>query len=112
MTGIWAVVPVKAFREIVQDALRNIQAALEAPRFSKQTFSGCDVMMVGKHEEKLALVQQRGIKTYLLKDVARILPDGGRRVDMVVECTGSAEGLELAMRLVRPRGTIILKSTC
>src|SRR5258706_10336429 len=45
--------------------------------------SGCDVMMVGKHEEKLALVQQRGIKTYLLKDVARILPDGGRRVDMV-----------------------------
>jgi threonine dehydrogenase-like Zn-dependent dehydrogenase len=73
--------------------------------------SGCDVMMVGKHEEKLALVQQREIKTYLLKDVARILPDGGRRVDMVVECTGSAEGLELAMRLVRPRGTIILKST-
>ena len=73
--------------------------------------SGCDIMMIGKHEEKLALVQQRGIKTFLLKDVARILPDGGRRVDMVVECTGSAEGLELAMRLVRPRGTIILKST-
>jgi len=23
----------------------NIQAGLEAPRFSKQTFSGCDVMM-------------------------------------------------------------------
>jgi gamma-glutamyltranspeptidase / glutathione hydrolase len=23
----------------------NIQAALEAPRFSKHTFSGCDVMM-------------------------------------------------------------------
>ncbi len=73
--------------------------------------SGCDVMMVGKHEEKLALVERRGIKTYLLKDVVGILPDGGRRVDMVVECTGSAEGLELAMRLVRPRGTIILKST-
>jgi len=75
------------------------------------TLGGCDVMMVGKHEEKLALVQQRGIKAYLLKDVARIMSDGGRRVDMVVECTGSAEGLELAMRLVRPRGTIILKST-
>jgi threonine dehydrogenase-like Zn-dependent dehydrogenase len=75
------------------------------------TLGGCDVMMVGKHEEKLALVQQRGIKAYLLKDVARIMSDGGRRVDMVVECTGSAEGLELAMRLVRPRGMIILKST-
>jgi len=28
-----------------------------------------------------------------------------------VECTGSEHGLELAIRLVRPRGTIILKST-
>jgi threonine dehydrogenase-like Zn-dependent dehydrogenase len=75
------------------------------------TLSGCDVIMVGKHEEKLALVERRGIKTYLLKDVVGMLPDGGRRVDMVVECTGSAAGLDLAMRLVRPRGTIILKST-
>ena len=32
-------------------------------------------------------------------------------VDLVVECTGSAQGLELALRLIRPRGTIILKST-
>ncbi len=32
-------------------------------------------------------------------------------IDLVVECTGSAQGLELAMQLVRPRGTIILKST-
>ena len=30
---------------------------------------------------------------------------------MVVECTGSTQGLELALRLVRPRGTLILKST-
>jgi gamma-glutamyltranspeptidase/glutathione hydrolase len=27
------------------DFKMNIQAALEAPRFSKHTFSGCDVMM-------------------------------------------------------------------
>jgi threonine dehydrogenase-like Zn-dependent dehydrogenase len=75
------------------------------------TLSGCEVIMVGKHEEKLALAEHRGIKTYLLQDVSGVLPDGGRRVNMVVECTGSAQGLELAMRLVRPRGTIILKST-
>jgi threonine dehydrogenase-like Zn-dependent dehydrogenase len=31
--------------------------------------------------------------------------------DVVVDCTGSASGLELAMAMVRPRGTIILKST-
>ena len=30
---------------------------------------------------------------------------------MVVECLGSAQALEMALRLVRPRGTIILKST-
>ncbi len=73
--------------------------------------AGCDVRVVGKHREKLALVEQRGIKTYRLEDVARALADLGRRFDMVVECSGSARGLELALRLVRPRGTVILKST-
>lgn len=73
--------------------------------------SGCDVCVVGKHREKLALIEQRGIATYSLEDVERVLADVGRRVDMVAECTGSARGLELALRLVRPRGTVILKST-
>jgi threonine dehydrogenase-like Zn-dependent dehydrogenase len=73
--------------------------------------SGCEVAMVGKHEEKLALVAQRGVRTYLLAGADRLLQTLGRRVDMVVECTGSAQGLELAMRIVLPRGTVILKST-
>ena len=34
-----------------------------------------------------------------------------RGADLAVECTGSPEGLELAARAVRPRGTIVLKST-
>ncbi|HYB02004.1 MAG TPA: alcohol dehydrogenase catalytic domain-containing protein [Ktedonobacteraceae bacterium] len=74
--------------------------------------SGCDVTMVGKHEEKLALAAARGIRTQRLEEFEgsqSITP--GSRVDLVVECTGSAQGLELAMRLARPRGTIILKST-
>jgi threonine dehydrogenase-like Zn-dependent dehydrogenase len=66
-------------------------------------------MMVGKHEEKLALVEQYGVATRLLKDVETVLD--GRCVDHVVECTGSAQGIELAMKLVRPRGTLHLKST-
>lgn len=73
--------------------------------------SGCEVAMVGKHEEKLALVAPRGIGTYLLTDAGHLLQKMGRRVDMVVECTGSAQGLELALHLVRPRGTVVLKST-
>ncbi len=70
--------------------------------------SGCELIMVGKHEEKLALAAQHGVHTYLLTDTQHL---HGRRVDMVVECTGSAPGLETALRLVRPRGTVILKST-
>jgi 2-desacetyl-2-hydroxyethyl bacteriochlorophyllide A dehydrogenase len=36
----------------------------------------------------------------------------GLGIDIVVDATGNPEGLELAMRLVRPRGTIALKTTC
>src|SRR5207302_4288489 len=75
------------------------------------TLSGCEVVMVGKHEEKLALAEKRGVRTYVLAGAQGFTLENGRRVDMVVECTGSAQGLEMALRLVRPRGTIILKST-
>jgi threonine dehydrogenase-like Zn-dependent dehydrogenase len=71
--------------------------------------NGCEVTMVGKYEEKLALARQRGIATHLLKDAEQYAVS--KRVDVVVECTGSAQGLTLAMRLVCPRGTILLKST-
>src|SRR5712692_3057863 len=73
--------------------------------------SGCEVIMVGKHKEKLALAEKRGVRTYQLTDTQSFTLENGRRVDMVVECSGSAQGLEMALRLVRPRGTIILKST-
>lgn len=75
------------------------------------TLSGCEVTMVGKHEEKLALVEKHGVHTYLLDDVERFVLENGRRADIVVECTGSAQGLELALRAVRARGVLILKST-
>lgn len=75
------------------------------------SLASCEVMMIGKHPEKLALVEQRGITTCLLDDVEHLLKKAGRRVDMVVECTGAAQGLELALQLTRPRGTVLLKST-
>ncbi|GAC1647632.1 MAG: alcohol dehydrogenase catalytic domain-containing protein [Ktedonobacteraceae bacterium] len=73
--------------------------------------SGCDISMVGKHVEKLALVEKYGISTHLLKDIEQQGFPSEQRVDHVVECTGSAQGIELALRLVRPRGTLHLKST-
>ena len=75
------------------------------------TLSACEVLMVGKHEEKLALAEKHGVRTYVLNDVHNFALENGRRVDMVVECTGSAQGLEMALRLVRARGVITLKST-
>ena len=73
--------------------------------------SGCEVTMIGKHEEKLALAAQRGISTKTVEEQLIAPTSPASRVDLVVECTGSAPGLELAMQLVRPRGCIFLKST-
>ena len=65
-----------------------------------------DVLVVGKHPEKLALLDAIGVKTALLSED---LPQ--RAADIVVECTGSESGLPTALSLVRPRGTIVLKTT-
>jgi threonine dehydrogenase-like Zn-dependent dehydrogenase len=67
--------------------------------------TGCELRAVGRHPEKLALLARRGIATGPPGD----LPD--RWADVVVECTGNPQGLFEARRAVRPRGTIVLKST-
>lgn len=68
--------------------------------------TGCPVRVVGKHPEKLALCEKWQIRSRLLADIA---PRHDQ--DIVVDCTGSAAGFELAMQIVRPRGTVVLKST-
>lgn len=73
--------------------------------------SGCELIMVGKHKEKLALAASYISEAFVLEDATTFHLPGKRRVDFVVECTGSAQGLELAARLCRPRGTVVLKST-
>lgn len=67
--------------------------------------TGCELLAVGRHSEKLAILNDRGISTVLERDLT------GERADVVVECTGRADGLTLARQLVRPRGTIVVKST-
>jgi len=68
--------------------------------------TGASVTLVGKHADNLALVADRGVATTLLEDWA---PAGS--ADCVVEATGSATGLAQAAAAVRPRGTLVLKST-
>ena len=63
------------------------------------------VRLIGRYSEKLSLCEKWRIKHRHLDDI-------GRRADqdIVVDCTGSGTGLEIAMQLVRPRGTIVVKT--
>ncbi len=71
--------------------------------------TGCDLTVHGRHEQKLARLATRGIDTVNVSQV-EALP-GPVDADVVVEATGSAGGFAAARRLVRPGGTLVLKST-
>jgi threonine dehydrogenase-like Zn-dependent dehydrogenase len=64
-------------------------------------------VLIGKHPAKLAIAGRRGVETALL-DAARAR---GRGFDAVVEASGDASGFALALDLLRPQGTLVLKST-
>lgn len=68
--------------------------------------AGCPVRVIGKHPDKLALCEKWSIRSRPLDE---IIPRHDQ--DVVVDCTGSAAGLEMAVQMVRPRGTVVLKST-
>ncbi len=64
-----------------------------------------DVILVGKHQNKLDIAKAQGVKTVLLNDLKQ------EKYDVVVEATGSASGFEMSMSLTKPRGVLVLKST-
>lgn len=68
--------------------------------------TGCQLVLVGRHASKLAVAERVGIRTALAGDVA-----ARKDQDVVVDCTGRIEGLEHALQLVRPRGTLVMKTT-
>jgi threonine dehydrogenase-like Zn-dependent dehydrogenase len=65
-----------------------------------------EVLVVGKHPGKLAVLKSLGLTTCLLSELAM-----EPQADIVVDCTGSDTGLPTALKLVRARGTIVLKTT-
>jgi 2-desacetyl-2-hydroxyethyl bacteriochlorophyllide A dehydrogenase len=67
-----------------------------------------NLMLVGKHPEKLALAMHLGIKTALAGNL-RLKPED--KPELVIEATGSPEGFNQAIGLCRPQGTVVLKST-
>ncbi len=69
--------------------------------------TGCNLLLVGKHPEKLEFfTRMHGSSITLDSFRSR---EG--RFDVVVEASGHPSGWELAVRRVKPRGIIVLKST-
>ena len=66
-----------------------------------------ETLLIGRHSRKLELLHDR-METVLETELS---PNRHHQWDIVVEASGTTQGLNLAMNLVRPRGTIALKST-
>ena len=65
-------------------------------------YAGADVTVIGKHEDKLKLFEK------IAKTTTEHIKEG---YEVLVEATGSPEGIGIAIGLVRKMGTIVLKST-
>jgi threonine dehydrogenase-like Zn-dependent dehydrogenase len=67
---------------------------------------GARVMVSGRHDSCLEIASRLGL-------AIQPAPRPPEPVhDLVVEATGSASGLDEAQRWCRPRGTVVMKSTC
>jgi threonine dehydrogenase-like Zn-dependent dehydrogenase len=66
--------------------------------------TGAEVVIIGRHDTNLRVAATLGIPAVTVERAPR-------GVDLVVEASGRPGGLAIAQTLVRPRGTLILKST-
>ncbi|MBI4850127.1 MAG: alcohol dehydrogenase catalytic domain-containing protein [Nitrospirae bacterium] len=87
--------------------------------------TGCNLVVAGKHREKLKILEEMGIKTEEIESInpvgagfkpAPTMGDKGgffgpNEFDHVVDCTGSSSGIQKALQIVKSRGKIILKTT-
>jgi 2-desacetyl-2-hydroxyethyl bacteriochlorophyllide A dehydrogenase len=67
--------------------------------------SGAYVVAVGRDPDKLARLEGTAESTSRADDIE------ARSFTMAVECTGNPAGLPIALRALRPQGTLVLKST-
>lgn len=69
------------------------------------SLGGSEVTMIGRRQSSLTLPEKLGLKVGLVDEI----PDS--TFDIVVEATGNDAGFAQSLRIVRPMGTLILKST-
>lgn len=65
-----------------------------------------NIILAGKNRDKLKIASDKNIKTITV-DELKI----EKSYDIVIEATGSLHGFETALNLVKPQGTIVLKTT-
>jgi alcohol dehydrogenase len=68
--------------------------------------NGVNVRLYGRHQGKMLIAERAGVETAA---VNAKLPAAA--FNFVVEATGTREGLQSAVGMVRPRGTVVMKST-
>jgi len=67
--------------------------------------TGCDLHVAARHDYQKRILVERGIRSIAEEDIQPW------RWDIVVEATGSPGGFSLARQVIRPRGTLVMKST-
>lgn len=95
---------------VVGDGKLGLLCAMVLARHAAKVDGSHAPVLVGRHPEKMELAG---------KSVARVVESDAdamaplvKTFDVVVDATGSPTGIELAQRLCKPLGTIVLKSTC
>jgi threonine dehydrogenase-like Zn-dependent dehydrogenase len=84
---------------------------------AKALVPDCKLLMIGKHDSKLRIAERLGAVDITInatkEDAAEKVRNqtAGIGADVVIEATGASNTVNLALDLVRHRGTIALKST-
>ena len=90
---------------VLGDGKLGLLAAMALARHLREKKSGHALVALGRHRRKMDILRPRGIRTVMASSRLR------GKFDVVVDCTGSTAGFEDALSLVRPCGTLVLKST-
>jgi threonine dehydrogenase-like Zn-dependent dehydrogenase len=72
--------------------------------------TGCSLTVIGRHKEKLEIARRFGADHVVL-DAPGPDRELERRFDLAIEASGSPSGLATALGSVKPRATVVLKST-
>ena len=67
--------------------------------------TGCNLKVAARYEKQQKLLAQKNVNIIVEQAISE------NAFDIVIEATGSPEGFFQAQKAVRPRGTIVLKST-